>query len=97
MFKRIHLAAFLLAGAGLIGAAQAAPVAPAAHVTMAQARVIALKAAPGEVISEEYENEDGGWRYSFDIQQKDNVQEIGVDPNSGKVVENKSEGRTDND
>ena len=97
MSKFISFAALVLAGAGLSGAAQAAPHAPAAKLTMAQARVIALKAAPGKLISGEYENEGGGWRYSFDIQQRGHVQEIGVDANSGKIVENKSEGRVDRD
>jgi uncharacterized membrane protein YkoI len=64
---------------------------------MSHARAIALKAAPGKVISAEYENEGGGWRYSFDIQQKGNVQEIGVDGRTGKIVENKSEGKVDRD
>ena len=63
---------------------------------MAQARAVALRAAPGRVISSEYENE-GGWRYSFDIQQRGHVQEIGVDGQTGRIVENKSEGRVDHD
>ena len=71
--------------------------APHARLTMAQARAIALRAAPGKVISSEYENEGGGWRYSFDIQQHNNVQEIGVNPLTGKIIENKSEGRHDRD
>jgi uncharacterized membrane protein YkoI len=75
----------------------AASHAPKARVTMARARAIALHAAPGKVISAEYENEGGGWRYSFDIQQHNNVQEIGIDGQSGKIVENKSEGRHDRD
>ena len=37
------------------------------------------------------------WRYSFDIQQHGNVQEIGIDGRTGKVVENKSEGKVDHD
>jgi uncharacterized membrane protein YkoI len=97
MSKFQSFTVLLLAGAGLAGIAQAAPHAPAAKLTMAQARAIALKAAPGKLISGEYENEGGGWRYSFDIQQRGHVQEIGVDANSGKIVENKSEGRVDKD
>jgi uncharacterized membrane protein YkoI len=64
---------------------------------MAAARAIALRAAPGRLISGEYEREGGGWRYSFDIQQRGHVQEIGVDANTGRIVENKSEGRVDHD
>lgn len=97
MSKFQSFTVLLLAGAGLAGIAQAAPHAPAAKLTMAQARAIALKAAPGKLISGEYENEGGGWRYSFDIQQRGHVQEIGVDANSGKIVENKSEGPVDHD
>lgn len=77
--------------------ARAASKAPHARLTMVQARAIALRAAPGKVISGEYENEGGGWRYSFDIQQRHNVQEIGIDGQSGKIVENKSEGPKDRD
>lgn len=97
MKKLPVLAAMLIAGAGIGVAAQAAPQAPKPRLTMPQARAIALKAAPGKLISGEYENEGGAWRYSFDIQQRGHVQEIGVDANSGKIVENKSEGRVDKD
>ena len=61
------------------------------------AKAMALKLAPGKIISSEYEKEGGIWRYSFDIQQKGNVQEIGIDGQTGKVVENKSEGKVDHD
>ncbi|MDB5692575.1 MAG: peptidase [Alphaproteobacteria bacterium] len=93
---KIHLIA---AFAALVaaGAAQAAPQAPHARLSMSQARTIALRAAPGRVISGEYEKEGGGWRYSFDIQQRGHVQEIGIDSNTGRIVENKSEGKVDHD
>ena len=82
----------------LTGTAIAAPPQPPKpKVSMAQARATALKLAPGKIISSEYENEGRGWRYSFDIQQKGNVQEIGIDGQTGKVVENKSEGPVDHD
>jgi uncharacterized membrane protein YkoI len=54
-------------------------------------------AALGKIISSEYEKEGGIWRYSFDIQQRGNVQEIGIDGQTGRVVENKSEGKKDED
>jgi uncharacterized membrane protein YkoI len=95
MSRKYITAAFLLTGLCAAGAAQA--TAPAPKVSMAHARAIALKAAPGKVISAEYEKEGGGWRYSFDIQQKGHVQEIGVDGKTGKIVENKSEGKVDRD
>lgn len=70
---------------------------PKPRISMARARAMALKLAPGKVISSEYEKEGGIWRYSFDIQQRRNVQEIGIDGRTGKVVENKSEGKKDRD
>ena len=69
---------------------------PKPNITMAQARATALRLAPGKLISSEYENEHG-WRYSFDIQQKGHIQEIGIDGRTGRVVENKSEGKVDHD
>lgn len=66
-------------------------------ISMSQARATALRLAPGRVISSEYEKEGGGWRYSFDIQQRTHVQEIGIDGQTGRVVENKSEGKQDRD
>lgn len=89
--------AALVAGALIAPPALAAEHAPKPVVTMAQARAQALKLAPGRVISSEYEKEGGIWRYSFDIQQRGNVQEIGIDGRTGKVVENKSEGKKDKD
>ena len=96
MFSVNRVALTLLVAASAAGAAQGAVHRPHARITMAQARAIALRAAPGRVISGEYENEHG-WRYSFDIQQRGHVQEIGVDSQTGRIVENKSEGRVDHD
>lgn len=70
---------------------------PASAISMAQARAAALRIAPGRVISSENEKEGGAWRYSFDIQQRTHVQEIGIDGQTGRIVENKSEGRKDRD
>ena len=80
-----------------VGSAAIAATAPAPRISMAQARTIALRLAPGKIISSEYEKEGGGWRYSFDIQQVSHVQEIGIDGQTGRVVENKSEGKVDHD
>jgi uncharacterized membrane protein YkoI len=71
--------------------------APTPKISKASAQALALKLAPGKIISSEYEYEGSGWRYSFDIQQKGHVQEIGIDGQTGKVVENKSEGKVDHD
>jgi uncharacterized membrane protein YkoI len=102
MSKFNRIAALCAAGLAIGGVAQATPHRAAAHapparLSMAAARAIALRAAPGRLISGEYEREGGGWRYSFDIQQPGHVQEIGVDANTGRIVENKSEGRVDHD
>jgi len=71
--------------------------APLAKLTMAQARAIALKRAPGKIADAEYEKEGGGWRYSFDIRQSRRIHEIGVDANTGRIVEDKYEGLHDKD
>lgn len=65
-----------------------------AKFSLAQARVIALKARPGTVTDEELEAEPGGsgLRYSFDIKDVKGTHEVGVDAKTGKVLENKLEG-----
>ncbi|SDA22309.1 PepSY domain-containing protein [Sphingomonas sp. NFR15] len=67
--------------------ADAAKTSQKPKITMAAARAIALRRAPGDVKAAEYEFENGGWRYSFDIGQGGRIHEIGVDAASGKVVE----------
>ncbi len=63
-------------------------------VSMAEARAIALKAYPGKITDEELEKEAGGsgMRYSFDIRAGKITQEVGVDAQTGAVLENKAEG-----
>ena len=63
-----------------------------ARVNIGEARAIALKAHPGKITDEELEKEKGGTglRYSFDI--KAVTREVGVDAQTGKVLENKKEG-----
>lgn len=65
-----------------------------AKVSITQARIIALKAHPGKITDEELEKEPGGtgMRYSFDIVQGKVTQEVGVDAQTGTVLENKAEG-----
>jgi uncharacterized membrane protein YkoI len=65
-----------------------------AKISLAQAREIALKAHAGKVTDEELERERGGsgLRYSFDIKNGSQTQEVGIDAASGKVLENKTEG-----
>ncbi|WP_019938719.1 PepSY domain-containing protein [Bordetella sp. FB-8] len=69
-----------------------------AKISIEQAQAIALKAQPGIIADEELEQEPGGsgLRYSFDIKNiKDNkvTHEVGVDAKTGKVLENKKEGK----
>lgn len=67
-----------------------------AKVKMMQATAIALKAHPGRITDRELENEGGGsgLRYSFDIKAKGKKTfEVGVDAMTGKVLENKAEGK----
>jgi uncharacterized membrane protein YkoI len=49
----------------------------------------------GKITDEELENEKGGsgLRYSFDIKRGSVTQEVGVDAKTGKVLENKKEGK----
>src|SRR6476620_6412834 len=63
-----------------------------AKVSMAEARAIALKAHPGKITDEELEKGGTGLRYSFDIKRGAVTQEVGVDAQTGKVLENKKEG-----
>ena len=65
-----------------------------ATIGIAKARAIALKAYPGTITDEELERERGGsgLRYSFDIKRGSVTHEVGVDAQTGKVLENKKEG-----
>ncbi|MFM0327749.1 PepSY domain-containing protein [Caballeronia glebae] len=65
-----------------------------AKVSIEQARTAALKAHPGKITDEELEKESGGsgLRYSFDIASARGTQEVGIDAQTGAVLENKAEG-----
>ena len=65
-----------------------------AKVSLAEARQIALHAKPGKITDQELEKEPGGTglRYSFDIKNGSAVYEVGVDAQSGRVLENAKEG-----
>lgn len=86
-----------MSAALLLGGTSLAAKPPIPKVSMAQARTMALQLAPGKINSSEYEKEGGVWRYSFDIQQKGHIQEIGINAMTGKVVENSNEGKVDHD
>ena len=66
-----------------------------AKLSIQDARAIALKAHPGKITDEELEKEQGGsgLRYSFDIRRDKVTQEVGVDAQTGKVLENAPEGK----
>ncbi len=66
-----------------------------AKVTLEQARATALKLVPGGTIAdEELEQEKGGsgLRYSFDIKAANATHEIGIDAQTGAVLERSVEG-----
>lgn len=69
-------------------------LAKGAKISIEQARAIALRSRAGAITDEELEREKGGsgLRYSFDIKSDGAVYEIGVDAQTGKVLENKKEG-----
>lgn len=98
-----HLAVALVAVAGIGGtAAIAAPgkltgaqYAAQAKVTLATARMTALRVRPGTITDQELEKEKGGsgLRYSFDITSHGKPYEVGVDARTGAVLENVAEGK----
>lgn len=95
MSRKLQIMAGIAALA--IGGTAIAATAPAPKVSKAQARAMALKLAPGKIKEGEYEFERGAWRWSFDIQMPGHIQEIGIDAQTGKVVENSNEGKVDKD
>ena len=70
-------------------------LASSARITIDQARAIALKAAPGEIADEELETEEGGsgLRYTFNIKRGTEMYEVGIDGQTGEVLENIVEGQ----
>ena len=65
-----------------------------AKITIDRARSIALEARPGTITDEELEKEKGGsgLRYSFVIKSGGALYEVGVDAETGKVLESAKEG-----
>lgn len=96
LFPNLSLALALTIAAGTLPAAAytGQQFEKNAAIKMSQARQIALKARPGKVTDEELEKEPGGTglRYSFDIKNGKKIYEVGVDAQTGKVLENKAEG-----
>jgi len=93
--KSVAIAALvMLLGAAGAQAYTGEAMAKHAKVTITEARAIALKAHPGKITDEELEKEAGGsgLRYSFDIREGKVTHEVGVDAQSGAILENKVEG-----
>lgn len=90
----VLLGLFLAASAANALAYTGQELAKVAHISLKQARVIALKAHPGTITAEELEKEKGGsgLRYSFDIRHGKVTQEVGVDAKTGQLLENAPEG-----
>ena len=65
-----------------------------AKVTIVQARSIALRTAPGRIAKEELEKEAGGsgLRYTFVIKRGAKAYEVGIDAQTGAILENQVEG-----
>lgn len=93
-FVSLVMAAALLGGVVSAHAYTSEKLARDAKVTITEARATALKAHPGKIADEELERENGGsgLRYSFDIRRGKVTQEVGVDAQTGKVLENAPEG-----
>lgn len=66
-----------------------------ARISLATARVTALKLRPGKITDQELEKEKGGsgLRYSFDITSNGKPFEVGIDAKTGAVLENIAEGK----
>lgn len=101
---KTFLIPLLAAGALMAGSASAASSATSANfrghelagqakITLAAARMAALKARPGKIVDEELEKEGGGsgLRYSFDVKSRGKTIEVGIDAVTGKVLENGAE------
>lgn len=87
-----------LATVGIAAAATAlnrAELIPIAKISFETATATALQARPGTVTDSELEKEkDGsGLRYSFDVTAAAKRFEVGIDAKTGKVLENKAEGK----
>lgn len=79
---------------------QQAKLAKQAKITKEQARKIALKRVPGEIIEAEIEKEKGKLIWSFDIRKEDGtIWDVEIDAKNGKVLQavEDNEDEDDND
>ena len=90
----LTLIASLAGATGIASAYSGEELAKEAKVTLDEARAIALKARSGTITDQELEKEKGGsgLRYSFDIKDGKTTYEVGVDAQTGKILENAAEG-----
>jgi uncharacterized membrane protein YkoI len=88
----VMLALAMMAGAATPGEPyfRGHQLASHARLSLAKARAIAMKARPGALVDQELEKEAGGsgLRYSFDVLSSRKMYEVGVDANTGKILEN---------
>ncbi|EQD62009.1 PepSY domain-containing protein [Ferrovum myxofaciens] len=87
------LTLLLLGNASLALAYKGEQYAKEATLTIEQARAVAVKAYPGDIVEEELEHKLGGsgLRYSFDIRANHITHEVEIDAKSGKVLRNERE------
>ncbi|WP_297456848.1 PepSY domain-containing protein [Ferrovum sp.] len=95
-FKKLSagtLAVLMLGNASLALAYKGEQYAKEATLTLEQARAVAVKAYPGDIVEEELEHKLGGsgLRYSFDIRANHITHEVAIDAKSGKVLLNERE------
>lgn len=95
MIAGLAATAAIAAPASASKALKGAELASQAKIELAVARATALKARPGVVTDQELEKEKGGsgLRYAFDIKSKGKTYEVGVDAQTGAVLENAPEGK----
>jgi len=82
------------AGAALAASYPGQQYASRAHIAIAQARATVTRLVPnGTITAQELEREAGGsgWRYSFEVKTAAGTREVGIDAQTGKVLENGAE------
>jgi uncharacterized membrane protein YkoI len=84
--------AALFGGTDVVSAYTGEELAKDAKITLPEARAISLKVFSGKITDEELEKGGSGLRYSFDIKNGGVTHEVGVDANTGKLLENSVEG-----
>ncbi len=93
--KGLFFLSMVLATAMFVGSSYAASAKPKVRLTMEAAKEIALTKEAGDIKSQELEKEKGRWIYSFDIKRNEQIYEVGVDANTGEIVEDSVESPND--